>query len=349
MIGISVYLKDLDLNYIKQASHYGAKYVFTSLQIPEEDYSEAEKKISLLVQTCRESHLILVPDISPITLKTLHISPADLTKLSEMGFTHLRLDYGFDDFTLISKLLNQFSLMLNASVIDEDYLRLAKAAGVHMSKIYLTHNFYPHTGTGLDLEYFKEKNKLFKSYGCQIQAFVCGDDLKRFPLYEGLCTVEKHRTMHPLCATVELLQKCLVDDVFIGDSKAKISTLRAMQSYMKDHTLLLPCYLEPPYISFYNKKLKVRKEISENVIRMIWPRNKDVNIYHNTERYRGTIVMDNRLSGRYSGELTISKKNLPFESRSNVIGYIHPEYLSILNFIDSKTEIIFEPMEGCKC
>ena len=45
MLGISVYFQDYDENYLKKAAQAGAKYVFTSLQIPEEDYSDLDQKL----------------------------------------------------------------------------------------------------------------------------------------------------------------------------------------------------------------------------------------------------------------------------------------------------------------
>ena len=39
MLGISVYFQDLDYDYLEKAAKVGAKYIFTSLHIPEEDYS----------------------------------------------------------------------------------------------------------------------------------------------------------------------------------------------------------------------------------------------------------------------------------------------------------------------
>lgn len=38
---------------------------------------------------------------------------------------------------------------------------------------------------------FKRRNWLFKELDLRTQAFVPGDEIKRFPLYEGLPTVEK--------------------------------------------------------------------------------------------------------------------------------------------------------------
>ena len=37
MLGISVYFQDLNLKYLEEAKKCGAKYVFTSLHIPEEN------------------------------------------------------------------------------------------------------------------------------------------------------------------------------------------------------------------------------------------------------------------------------------------------------------------------
>ena len=45
MLGISVYFQDYDENYLKKAAQAGAKYIFTSLQIPEEDYSDLDQKL----------------------------------------------------------------------------------------------------------------------------------------------------------------------------------------------------------------------------------------------------------------------------------------------------------------
>ena len=45
MLGISVYFQDLDEQYIKTCAQIGIQYVFTSLHIPEEDYSQLDKKL----------------------------------------------------------------------------------------------------------------------------------------------------------------------------------------------------------------------------------------------------------------------------------------------------------------
>lgn len=344
MLGISVYFQDLDIDYLEKANQCGVKYVFTSLHIPEEDYSSLDEKLPLFLNKCSELNLMVVPDVSPLTLEKLNIKDKDYGKLKEMGFKALRLDYGFDDYEIIKKLQKDFYLMLNASVVTRDYLEGAKRAGVDFNRIALTHNFYPLNGTGLNIDYFNEQNKVFKEYGLTIQAFVCGDILKRFPLYEGLPTIEKHRTMNPYVAAVELLHNCGVKDIFIGDSKASIVTLKYIKDYMDKKVMHIKCFLEKEYEYLYEQKIKIRKDQSDNIIRLFRPRTPDIPVYHNTIRKRGYIVMENKLAGRYSGEIHIIKNEMPFEARCNVIGFLHPEYVDILDYIDAQTIIVFEKL-----
>lgn len=342
MLGISVYFQDLNLKYLEEAKKCGAKYVFTSLHIPEEDYSDLDQKLPLFLEKCHSLRLQVVPDVSPVTFEKLNIPHQDYKQLKRMGFKALRLDYGFDDYEVIKELQKDFYLMLNASVVNDQYLKGAQEAGVDFDKLALTHNFYPHSETGLSLEYFQKKNKTFQKYHLTVQAFVCGDVLKRFPLYEGLPTVEKHRTMNPYVAAVELIHDCGIKDILIGDSEASISTLKNIQAYMDRNIMHIPCHLEKEYEYLYDQEIQVRKDLAEKIVRLTLPRTPDIPIFHNTIRQRGYIVMENKLAGRYSGEVHIIKESLPFEARTNVIGFIHPEYIDIIDYIDAQTTIVFE-------
>lgn len=342
MLGISVYFQDLDLEYLEEAKNCGAKYVFTSLHIPEEDYSTLDQKLPEFLSKCASLGLEVVPDVSPVTFEKLNIANQDYKKLSEMGFKALRLDYGFDDYEVIKELQKDFYLMLNASAINEDYLKGAVEANVDFNRLALTHNFYPLNETGLGLDYFNKKNEAFRKYPLALQAFVCGDVLKRFPLYEGLPTVEKHRTMNPYVAAVELMHDCGIKDILIGDSKASISTLKNIKEYMDHKVMYIKCHLEKEYEYLYDQELHVRRDESDSIVRLTASRKPNVPIFHNTIRKRGYIIMENQLAGRYSGEIHIARKDLPFEARSNVIGFLHPEYIDILEYVDADTTIVFE-------
>ena len=344
MLGISVYFQDYDENYLKKAAQAGAKYFFTSLQIPEEDYSDLDQKLPRFFELCDELGLEVIPDVSPATLEKLGIKGGDFEALKDKGFKALRLDYGFDDFDLIKKLQRNFFILLNASVVSLDYLDRARNAGVDFDKLALTYNFYPHTDTGMGWTDFKRKNWMLKDYGLRTQAFVPGDALKRFPLYEGLPTVEKHRGVSPYVAAVELIHEANVDDVFIGDSKASIKNLQYIVDYQKDNILNIECSLLPQYQQLYDQVIEVRKDMPEKLIRLSLPRKLDIPICNTLNRHRGTITMQNKLAQRYSGEVSLIKSNLPFEARSNVIGFISPEYVKLLDFIDSSTKIVFRKL-----
>lgn len=82
-----------------------------------------------------------------------------------------------------------------------------------------------------------QKNNLLKKEGLHTSAFVVGDLVKGFPIYEGLPTVERHRDMNPYIAAIELLHEAKVDNVFIGDSEATVETLK----YINDPDLKLKC------------------------------------------------------------------------------------------------------------
>lgn len=113
MLGISVYFRDYDEQYLKEA----AKYVFTSLQIPEEDYSNLDQKLPEFFKLCNDLKLEVIPDVSPVTLGRLDIPKNDFKALKEKGFKALRLDYGLDDFKLVKRLQEDFNILLNASVV----------------------------------------------------------------------------------------------------------------------------------------------------------------------------------------------------------------------------------------
>lgn len=344
MLGISVYFKDYDPRYLKEAAKAGAKYVFTSLQIPEEDYSDLDQKLPQFFKQCEELNLEVIPDVSPATFDKLKIAKNDYQELKRRGFKSLRLDYGFDDFNLIKELQKDFFILLNASVVTPEYLDNARKAGIDFKKIALTYNFYPHTDTGMSWDFFKRHNWLLKDEGLTTQAFVAGDVLKRFPLYEGLPTVERHRTMNPYVAAVELIHEANVDDIFIGDSEASISSLKDIVAYQTKHEVHLKCHLLPEFAKLYGQKIKVRQDQPENLVRLLVPRKAGIPIRHNTVRTKGSIVMQNALAGRYSGEVYLIKKDLPFEARNNVIGFLDPEYLPLLDQIDPSDTIIFDQL-----
>lgn len=344
MLGISVYLQDLDIPYLEAAAAAGAEYVFTSLHIPEEDFSDIDEKLPQLLTTCHSLGLTLVPDVSPVTFEKLGIKNGDMAALKNLGITAVRLDYGFEEPGEVAGLQKDFQLFLNASVVTETFLTAAAEAGTDLAKIKLAHNFYPKQDTGLGTAAFQEINQGFLRRGLQVMAFVPGDRLKRFPLYQGLPTLEKHRGLHPYTAAVELMAAFGVQDVMIGDSLAHRKTLAMIARYQSEKILTLPVQLAHEAAELYDQVLDVRPDIPEKMIRLTTPRQKEIPVGKTLNRNLGTITMENRLAGRYSGEIAICRQTLPFAAESNCIGFVHPEFLPLLNWIDRQTKICFTPL-----
>ena len=343
MLGISVYFQDLDYEYLRVCKEKGVKYIFTSLHIPEEDYSKLDSILPEFLKKTQEYGLIVCPDVSPVTFEKLGVTYGDFETLKKMGFKALRLDYGFDDISYIKELINDFELMLNASVVDETMIQSLISENIDLDKITMTHNFYPKRFTGISREFLRKKNEIFRKYNIKVQAFVCGDDLKRFPLYEGLPTVENHRDLHPLAAALDLLSLG-VTDIMIGDSKAKMETIEALSALLQNNTVHIKCAFEDQYNHLYDKVFDCRKDESQDVIRLLVNRQENIVPFNNGIRKAGFITMDNTLMGRYSGEISVLKNDLPSDTRTNTIGYIHPMYLDVLGKIEASMKIKFVKM-----
>ncbi|WP_373271352.1 phospho-sugar glycosidase domain-containing protein [Lactobacillus crispatus] len=143
---------------------------------------------------------------------------------------------------------------------------------------------------------------------------------------------------------MKLLHEAKVDNVFIGDSEATVETLKYINEYLQNHIITILCNLLSEYKHLYNKEINIRPDQPENIIRLLLPRKPNVGIRHNIARHLGSIVMQNRLAARYSGEVYLVKHDLPFEARSNVIGFVSPEYVNLFDQIDADIRIKLIPI-----
>lgn len=101
MFGISVYFQDLDADYIRYAAKKGAKIIFTSLHIPEEDLTNVYSQMQKLLALASELKIEVVADISPLTFEKLKLQKDDFKGLKALGIKIVRLDFGFDDLEIV--------------------------------------------------------------------------------------------------------------------------------------------------------------------------------------------------------------------------------------------------------
>ena len=100
----------------------GTEMCIRDRHIPEEDYSQLDKKLPQFILLCQDLELKIVPDVSPVTFEKLNLKLGDFSALKQMGIQALRLDYGFDDIENIKQLSKDFEIILNASVVNESLL-----------------------------------------------------------------------------------------------------------------------------------------------------------------------------------------------------------------------------------
>ncbi|MBM6629676.1 MupG family TIM beta-alpha barrel fold protein [Mammaliicoccus vitulinus] len=344
MLGFSVYLgESFDRAYIETMLEEGFQYVFTSLQIPEEDssqYFEKLKELKRLVGSKAE----IIADASPHAFHNLGLSYKEPQVLSEIGIDYIRLDISLELEDIIS-LLDEVKIVCNASTDALNILTQLQSQNIDMTRIMVAHNYYPRPETGLDKQFFINKNNELKSLfpDISIMAFVPGTTL-RSPVYQGLPTLEDHRKVHPLVAASELLALG-VDDICIGDTHINQPTINQFNTFFNNGIVSLQVQSETKHLDyvigriFHNRKDKARDVIRAEEARQTF--REEVLPENTVARKRGAITLDNIKYGRYMNELQIVNKHLNHNDAVNVIGYVCEQDLPCIDLIDAGTAFQF--------
>ncbi|GGB47366.1 DUF871 domain-containing protein [Fictibacillus barbaricus] len=342
--GISIYLSEshsFNKNWVEKAAKNGFQYIFTSLHIPEEAEVNFIKQVKSLGKMAAEAHMEVMADVSPASLRRLGLSFTELPSIADWGISGLRLDYGFTA-KQIAWLSHSLKIGLNASTTDEEQLKELLDEGLQTNQAEAWHNFYPKPFTGISRQSLKERNSLFHRYGIKTMGFIQGDDRLRGPLYEGLPTIEDHRNVTPIDAALEL-RELGTDKVCVGDLNLTDQTLKEFCSLM-DGTVPLYVELNEGYEHFYKLIHTNRMDAAQYVIRSVESRGMEL-LYdqeaHNSETFKkGSITVDNKLYGRYAGELQICLEDLPANPNMNVAGYVREESLSMLKWVGSGQKFV---------
>lgn len=332
--------------YVNTMADAGFEGVFTSLHIPEEDYTKYEKHLDPLLQIVKKRGLKLIADVSGDAIQHIGLSYAKPNEIYERGFSGLRMDDGIDMAT-IADLSHDLTICLNASTLTEENYEQLVQKNADFNHMEAWHNYYPKPNTGLEENWFHEKNQWLKRKRFKISAFVPGDSHLRFPLYETLPTLEVHRHEHPLASALSLTQNYGVDDVYIGDPGLLKQTRRQFITYFHDHSLLLHAVsMNKQWDASIFKNHYNRMDLSRDVIRSEQSRknhqHEAVPPNQTVFRKKGSITMDNNQYARYKGELQITKNDLPQDDKVNVIGHIMDKDVSLLPFIQSGMTFIIE-------
>lgn len=349
IVGISLYpglynsKEDIE-KALHTAASLNVTQVFTSLHIPEANPKATVEDCRYMCGLANALGMEVTADVSPYTFEIIQANPYDLKAFADLGLAGLRVDFGFSNDELKAMVNNpeHLNIVINATDIDRALLEELKAHGVNLSKLHASHNFYPRIESGLSMEYTVRQAKMLKEYGITVGAFVASQVSKRAPLFEGLPTVEEHRFLEPAQAAMRLFATGVIDAVSVGDpltpreeleELVRISGLDCLEIRLQLAGELSPREKE---IVFGNKHRQRTAGMYRDVIRSAVRRDKNLIIQprnYNVPRPYGTVTIDNSNYGRYVGELQIALRDLPADSRVNVVGRIIDEDLPLIDLI----------------
>ena len=322
-LGFSLYLSTFDHQWptLRVWAGTGAP-IFLSLHISEEfdaTYCQRAREIChlLAVQGFRT-----IADVSRKTLQQFGCE--SLTELAqELKLWGLRIDYGFSAEE-IGEMAQIMPIILNASTTaPADARRIAEMG----QEVFALHNFYPRPETGLDEELLKLTTDRLKEAGLSVQCFIPGDTLLRGPLHEGLPTLEAHRKALPSAAFVDMALRFGMEDIFLADPGLSEKEQQRITHFCQTGVICVPAVLDENWKHLYGKTFTRRIDSPRWLIRFQESRvyscqGEIVEPENCTERRRGSITVDNRNYGRYSGELMLLREDLPADDRVNVIGAV---------------------------
>lgn len=339
MLGKSIYLSNLEHNFFE--TEESVDICFTSMHIIEEFSEDYGKRVGKLLESVRKAGKKIITDISSRGLEALGYDSLEQFAV-ETGVYMIRSDFGIKEEEML-RTSKYCALAVNASTLDYQFASRLRKAG---AEVWAIHNFYPRPETGLDEEFFMERNIRLKELGIKTAAFITGDVKKRGPLKEGLPTLEFHRNLPPYVQYLQMTEKYEMDMVLVGDPGLSDEEMKLIERKRKENVISVPVDLERKYQDLYGKVWNVREDSPKWVARLKESRGyaaigKKIEVENCKERLAGSITIDNEKYLRYSGEIQIVRENLKADERVNVIGRVQPKYQSVLGSICRGKKIVF--------
>ncbi|MDN5372686.1 MAG: uncharacterized protein PWR19_1732 [Carnobacterium sp.] len=348
-LGISVYPNHSNLadikEYIKLASSYGFKRIFSCLLSVEGDKQTVVDEFTEMISFAKKYGMEVIVDVSPSVFNDLGISYDDLTFFKEIGADGIRLDLGFTGNEESIMTFNPQGLKIELNISNGTrYLENILSYQANAENLLGCHNFYPHRYTGLGYEHFIETSKQYKNKGIRTAAFVSSQKatIGPWPVSEGLCTLEMHREWPIAVQAKHLWATDVIDDVIIGNAFASEEELKAL-STIDPYQLTLNVELVED-IPETEQKIVLeefhfnRGDVSDYVIRSTQSRvnysGVDFPVFNTPSIIeRGDIIIESSLYERYAGELQLARLPMQNSGKSNVVGRVVESEMVLLDLI----------------
>jgi hypothetical protein len=355
--GFSVYFgldntKEENIKLLNDSHKLGFTRIFTSLHIPEANYSTLKTDVSEFFCLAKKYNMDIISDISPNTFKFLDLDDMDLKGLCDMGVKTIRIDFGYseEEISKMSKNPYGIKIQLNASTITEEFFENLDRYLPDYKNVDALHNFYPRVGTGISEECMKEKNSILSERGIKASAFVGSNNRKRGPLYDGLPSLESHRGLEIREAANHLFALGN-KSVFIGDSLPYKKELEDLSGLSPDAVELFIELKECDKVTLrllketYTQRIdESRDAIRASESRLILNGDK-IKPLNTINKNYGDIIIDNENYMRYMGELEILKVSQKADYRTNVVASVLQGNIYLLKYIIGGKKFYFNIKE----
>ncbi|MBO0474696.1 DUF871 domain-containing protein [Enterococcus ureasiticus] len=359
-LGISVYPNHSSVAEIKAymdlAAKYNFKRVFTCLLSVDEGKEQIVKEFTETIFYGKALGMEVIADVSPKVFGELGISYDDLSFFKEIGADGIRLDMGFTGNEESIMTFNQQGLEIELNISSGTrYLENILSYQANPDKLLGCHNFYPHRYTGLSYDHFFATTEVYKEHGIRTAAFVNSPTatIGPWPVEEGLCTLEMHRTWPITTQAKHLWATNVIDDVIIANAFASEEELKAL-SEIDPYRLTFDCVIEPETPEVERKIILEefhfnRGDISDYVVRSTQSRVKykghEFTPFNTVNMETGDIIVETSLYAHYAGELQVALLPMENSGKSNVVGKITESDRVLLPYLRPWQKFAFHEVE----
>ena len=359
MLGVSLYpeqetLEEIDA-YLKKASAYGFKKVFTSMFSVPGTKEEIIAYFKDFTKIVHKYGMIVSGDCNSELFHRLEATETDLSVFKDIGVDILRMDFSFNDERDATLINNKEGIKIEMSTSFIDIIETSIKKGAKPENISTCHNFYPERYTAPSLETINDINNYWKAKNIPVAIFISSlvkGSHGPWPVSDGLPTIEEHRDM-----PIEIqLKHCLaldnVDEIII----AKNESLGFLADFVP-HGLTKRI----PFKIHLDKGITaLEKEILFNypshsdlgdcmnyMLRSRWTRmiykGKEISCRPCDKAYytRGDVVIVNDNLVHYRGEIQIVLKEMKVDGQRNLLGHIDENEIFILEHIKAKDVFTF--------
>ncbi|MCI5723300.1 MAG: MupG family TIM beta-alpha barrel fold protein [Erysipelotrichaceae bacterium] len=357
-LGISIYPEKSTIEeifaYLKQMRDIGASRIFSCLLSVNKPADEIKKDFTQIHTYAKELGYEIILDVNPNVFRDLGISYTDLRFFHDIHADGIRMDGGFTGFEEATMTYNPYGLKVEINMSTNTHtIDTIMDFKPNRYQLCACHNFYPHDHSGLDLDFFVETSKKFRSYGLTTAAFIGTLQKGAFgpwPTTDGLVTLEMHRHLPIDVQLKHLVALDSVDDIIIANcypSKEEVEALKKVRlDVVNFHVELednipevekkivleeLHCYrgdVNPCYIRSSQSRVKYRGH--------------QFDVFNAPNKIRrGDILIDSSLYGSYAGELQIALTDMDNDGRTNVVGHIREDEQFILDCLQPWQRFVF--------